>query len=420
MINNYSNHKSKKLRDIEINITSLWYSIVFLFALNFYNKASYLFICLVIISVIVIFLKECKFKITLDSVLIFLFSISYFLILSIYQPVGISTILIFLIGPIACFSIGYFIISENNKVFEKTMLAGILGLFIHGLFNMIKYFQVYGFNSIEGARVVPDIWTGISVAATLQGTYFSLISSLLFFNIILRKQSVLSGTLITCIIFSLISSFILGNRTIVYILIFSFIVNFLVFIVISRMKIKKVVNIVSKISAVFLIVFIVYINNFFGLKEFILNSAWYQRSESNVLIEDPRFLIYQTAFSQMFDFPLGGYRMNFMYAHNLWLDILHATGLIPFFFLLLYTLVTVKNLLGILTVSGISLYKKIFTVSIYLGFFLTFMVEPILEAVPFMFLIFILFNGMTKKALDICRSHAKPIRGIYNENTMAH
>ena len=75
-MNYYSlNNKPNKLRDIKINVEWLWYSIVFLFALNFYNKASYLLICLILISLVVIFLENCKFKITLDLILIFLFGI---------------------------------------------------------------------------------------------------------------------------------------------------------------------------------------------------------------------------------------------------------------------------------------------------------------------------------------------------------
>ncbi|MER2036786.1 MAG: hypothetical protein ABS944_01475 [Solibacillus sp.] len=411
-----------KKADIKINVGWLWYSIVFLFALNFNNKAPYLMILLIIIGFIVILLKNSKFKITLDLLPIFLFSIFYFIILTNYQPVGMSTILLFLIGPIACFSIGYFIISENDKVFERTMLAIILGLFIHGLFNMIKYFQVYGFISIGGARVVPDIWTGINIAATMQGTYFSLISSMLFYSIFLKKQRsfFLSIILISGIIFSLLSSVILGNRTMLLILIISFLVNFFIFLFFKKIKLNSLVNGVFLVSILLLIGFLVYTNNVLGIKEFILNSTLYKRTESSALFEDSRFLIYQTAIHQMFDFPLGGYKMSFTYAHNLWLDVLNATGLIPFFFLLLYTLISVKNLLGILIISQISIEKKIFFVSNYLGFFLTFMVEPILEAVPFMFLMFILFNGMTKKTLDLNKPRNKPVKERNYANTMAH
>lgn len=399
----YSKNKSNKLPNIGINSEWLWFSIVFLFALNFWGKGHYLLICLFLIGFIVIFLKKCEFKFTFDLILIFSFATSYFLILSYYQYTGMFSIIIYLIGPIACFSIGYFIISPNNKLFERTILAVIFGLFLHGFFNMINYFQVYGINSIDGARTVPDIWTGINIAATLQGTYFSLISSLLFYSIILMKQRayLFSNTIITCIIFSLISSFMLGNRTLIYILIISLIVNLLTFVFLNKLKINELVKVGSLVAILSLIVSLVFINNAFGLKEFILNSTWYERTESSELMEDSRFLIYQVAFNQMFDFPLGGHRMSFTYAHNLWLDVLHATGLIPFFFLLLYTLVSFKNIMGILISSRINIEKKVFFVSIYVGFILTFMVEPILEAVPFMFLMFILFNGMTKKIIDI-------------------
>lgn len=48
------------------------------------------------------------------------------------------------------------------------------------------------------------------------------------------------------------------------------------------------------------------------------------------------------------------------------------------------------------------------------------MVEPILEAVPFMFLMFILFNGMTKKTLDLNKPRNTPVKERNYANTMAH
>ena len=89
------------------------------------------------------------------------------------------------------------------------------------------------------------------------------------------------------------------------------------------------------------------------------------------------------------------------YVHNLWLDVLYATGLIPFFFLIIYTFKSITNLIRLIIQKNTDVELKIFIFSIYTGFFLNFMVEPILEGVPYMFLSFCIINGMIRKQLDL-------------------
>ncbi|MFC4802572.1 hypothetical protein ACFPA1_25000 [Neobacillus sp. GCM10023253] len=401
-----------------------WLVIVFLFSINFYGKGHFLLLLLLLVGLIVINYKKSKFKITIDHLLIFLFSISYFIILFMHRSPGIGAMLIYLIGPIACYFIGYFIIKVDSKFIVKTMLSITLGLFLNGLLNMINYFQIYGFNPNQtGLRVVPNIWSGGVLTDTLQGTYFALVSSILFYSFILLKKGkhiLIPIILIGCTIFSIISSFILGNRTLIAVVMVSFVVSFLVYSYLERKSKKEFFKVLLFVSGLFSLVFIFYISNSFGLKEFVLNSTWYTRTETASMMDDARIRFYKIALSQMLDFPFGGYHMSFTYAHNLWFDVLNATGLIPFFFLLLYTLNSIKGLVNIIIYKSIDMQFKMFTLGIYLGFFLVFMVEPILEGVPYMFLLFILFNGMTNKYIEVYKSMRKSKGEKKYENIMAN
>lgn len=402
----------------------IWLVIVFLFSINLFEKGHLLLLLLLLVGLIVINYKESKFKITIDQLLIFLFSISYFVILSMHRSPGTGAMLIYLIGPITCYFIGYFIIKVDSKFIVKTMLSITLGLFLYGLLNMINYFQIYGFNpNLTGLRVVPNIWTGGVLTATLQGTYFALVSSLLFYSYILLKKGkyiLLPIIIIGCTIFSIISSFILGNRTLIVIVMVSFVISFLVYSFLERKNKKEFFKVLLYFSGLLSLIFIFFISNSFGLKDFVLHSTWYSRTETASMLDDARIKFYKIALSQMFDFPFGGYNMSFTYAHNLLLDVLNATGLIPFFFLLLYTLNSIKGVVNIIIYKSIDLQFKIFTLSIYLGFFLVFMVEPILEGVPYMFLLFILFNGMTNKYIEVCKSMRKSKGEKKYENIMAN
>ncbi|MDC3423477.1 hypothetical protein NC797_03020 [Aquibacillus sp. 3ASR75-11] len=389
------------------NLDWLWLISVFLFSINLLEKGQYWLIGLFITALIIINHKVSKFKITIDLLLIFLFTVSYFIIFSLYRSAGMFTILVFLVGPIACFVLGYFIVKTDYNFIVKSMITISIGLFIHGFLNMLKYFQIYGFRPSISERIIPDIWTGVNIAATLQGTHYAIISSLLFYSIIVlkdRKHILVSSIIILATVLSAIFSFISGTRTLLVIIVINFCFSFLIYGFQRRKNYKEFLKLLFAILSSFTVVYLIYISNTFGIKDFVLNSTWYLRSETNTLESDPRMLFWKTAISQMFQFPFGGYRMGFSYAHNLWLDVLNATGLIPFFFLSIYTIKSFINLFTIIINEFVEIEFKIFIFSTFLGFVLQFMVEPILEGVPYMFLLFLLFNGMTKKYLDLCKS----------------
>lgn len=398
----YTNTEVIKKASIEkVELDWLWLIFIFLFSLNLFNKGNFLLIAVLFVGLIVIEYKKSRFKFTVDFFLLFMFSMTYYLILINYKALGIGAILIYYIGPISLFFIGYFIIKQDNKFIAKSILAIVLGNFIHGFLNMLAYFNIFGFTSLQ--RNVPDVWTGIITSATLQGTYFTLIVSLLFFVLFLYKNKIISAILLCAIIFSLFSSFILGNRTLIIITILVFAINAFLSMYINKNNIKKSLMLLSFLVIFLFLIWILYSFNIFGIKDFIISSQFHNRMEQDSITEDSRFLAYSRAVSQMFDYPFGGYQMNLglKYAHNLWLDVLYATGLIPYFILILYTIKALANLISILQSNQVDQTFKILVASVYLGYILNFMVEPILEGVPYMFLSFCLLNGMIRKYADI-------------------
>lgn len=390
------------------NLDWLWFGLVFLFALNFLAKPNHLLLSVFSIGIILTIYKKSTFKMTVDLLFIWLFSLSYFLILNYYGRGDLGSIFAYMIGPVGSFFIGYCIVKSNNKFIFKTIMAIVFGNFIHGVLNMIMYFRLYGFTtSVIGVRRFPDIWLGFELTSTLQGTFYTLIVSLLFYSMILltrKEKRGLAIILLISTVFSIMVSFIMGNRTLTVIMLISFISNFLLYIILTKRNPQKIIKIIVFTIILILGTGLLYSNNVFGVREFVEGSTWYMRSNIMAANEDPRIALYQKAISQMFDFPFGGYKMNLVtnsYVHNLWLDVLYATGLIPFFFLIVYTFKSIKNLIRLIKQKNTGIELKIFIFSIYTGFLLNFMVEPILEGVPYMFLSFCIINGMIRKQLDL-------------------
>lgn len=411
MHNTYKNVKMDRITFERIKFDWLWLVMIFLFSLNFLAKPNYLLMGVSIIGTAVALYKTSTFKMTIDLLLIWLFSLSYFILLTYHGRGSIGAMLTYMIGPVLSFLIGYSIVNFKNEFIFKTIMAIVLGNFIHGFLNMTSYFRLYGFtSSIIGSRVLPDIWTGKVLSATLQGTYYTLISSLLFYSLILlinKKRKELALVILLSTVFSLLATFIMGNRTLIAIIFITFLSNFILYSALTRKKPRYIIKIIFFIAIFVLAIYLFYTNNIFSIRKFVEGSTWYMRSNTMVVNEDPRIQVYQRAMLQMFEFPFGGYRMDLglSYAHNLWLDVLYATGLIPFFFLIVCTFKLIKNLVQLLKQKNTDIEFKIFIFSVYTGFLLNFMVEPILEGVPYMFLSFCLVNGMIRKQIDLYKKY---------------
>lgn len=73
---------------------------------------------------------------------------------------------------------------------------------------------------------------------------------------------------------------------------------------------------------------------------------------------------------------------------------LYVGGIYPFFTLLLYTLVSLFTWLRLLLAKKVTNEIKILYSSVFLGLMINFMTEPILDGVPYIFLVFCFMNGL--------------------------
>lgn len=112
--------------------------------------------------------------------------------------------------------------------------------------------------------------------------------------------------------------------------------------------------------------------------------------------ETSRFERWKDAIILLSKFPLGVYKLDIHYVHNLWLDVGKKTGFVGLIPLLLFTLGSVKSIFRVIKYSNWDIFAKSVVLCFSLGFLLTFFVEPIIEGYFIMFLIFCLFIGQIK------------------------
>jgi hypothetical protein len=351
----------------------------------------------------IIYSVACNKKFILDSgfFIIFFFSVSYLIVLGLYKPIGLNTLYIYLVGPIAAYIVGQIFISYSYKSLQSTILIMTLGNFFHGILNIFYNIDTYGFSYFfSGQRLFLDIWTRDIYTATLQGTFYTLIASHLFYSLVIRKENLtISNLYIVMIGIAILISILMGNRTLLIIVMTVFIGSYLVYFWLEKkrvMKMRLFIYLIGLIS----IIYLLYAVNIFGLKTIVEKSLFLQRLSNSDIKSNPRFTAYMLALRQMFVYPMGGYKMylgGVSYAHNLWLDVLYATGIIPFIFLILFSISVLINLYKVMKINALPISFRLLMFGIYAGYLLNFMVEPILEGVPQMFLSFCLISGMLSK-----------------------
>ena len=91
--------------------------------------------------------------------------------------------------------------------------------------------------------------------------------------------------------------------------------------------------------------------------------------------------------------PFGWDLKRFGYSHNLWLDVARAAGIIPLIFLILYTFSSIKLFFKSLKMLKDDIFIRTFIIIIFCSFILQFTVEPIIDGMYLLFLLFCTFVG---------------------------
>lgn len=400
---NLQYNKNKILSNIMIILFSLTF-------FNFLNRGSLIFLIGFILYFLFALKKIQIKKETFKEILfIFLFTGSYTFIINLYKDDGPVLNVSYIFAPIIGFLLTYLYLKNFFKYEIKEKKAILLinvmiySFFIHGSLNIIYHFKIYGNFS---TRNLTDIWTQSSKSGTGQNALFILTTvfmPILLYKLMKKNLRLKEIIFYGCpILASLYASFTMGNRTYIMILI---LVTFLTFFI-GKIYIKniKILKIILVIFFILVISLLLYNLNIFGIKEWLESSFIYQRltsKEKYYRQKDPRFNLWKKAFDGMFENPFGGYKTNLSvqgykeggYAHNLWLDVGYSTGIIPFIFLVLYTIKSWLNL-HIFLKSKYSDEIKITFLALMTCLMLSFFVEPIIEGMFLNFLVFFILNGL--------------------------
>lgn len=376
--------------------------LLFLLSMDLMNMSNYLLLIFVIIC---IFSSRGEATLFLNIELSFLILsfMCYFYIYQFYNTISPHTFVVFLFGPIAMYICGQIVISRINSVYFTTLVYTIAaGLFAHGMLNILYFSQNKIDRQTLNGRQILDVWGGFA-SATLQNTYFVMVIALLFFALFISNKFLERTIIISGCAFSVYASIITASRTILYLIV----VVPLICLVLNYYLTKTAKNKFVKIVAVLLLITVFFVVafsiNLLGIQDWYKSTSLAKRiatGSTNTVIKDLRWEYSIMVLSGILDYPLGNNPIQH-YAHNMWLDVARLTGIMPFFFLVIYSALTIKTMILFVTCENIDTKVKYIIFSIYTACFILFFIEPILEGIPHFFALFCFINGMTYKYLRI-------------------
>lgn len=318
------------------------------------------------------------------------FTVFYFtMVLTGKIPINAFYALRYWVGPIVAYYIGITLgkSSVSRVVALITVIA--LGKFLHGCLNVLTSTDL----SIAN-RSVTNFWTGTKTSATLQGTYFTfgiaLASSWLCFGKI--RERGLAVIMAGLTIWNCMQT---ASRTALYMLGIILVCTIVLKEYISKDR-KRFVKFILKTALLIGIVVgaavIAYQYNLLGMRTFFRSSFLGQRlagiEEENAMSRNELWLV---AIQNISKYPLGIPELDY-YAHNLWLDIGLSSGIFSMLLIAIYSGMSMVTMYKVCKM-GLSTNTRILIYTLYLATTIGFMLEPILQAVPYTFCCFVMING---------------------------
>ena len=377
--------------------TPLMYIVLFLVFLASMNVISRYYVFM-FVALGLFFLKPRR-KLYLDMVsisLLFVLGISWVL----FSPN--STISIFgVVKPftyLLCYIMGCAMIRDDTgyssdntpyNLFYKTVLAVALGTFAHYIANWIS-------NAGATNRNTVDIWTGEVMAATGQASLACIPLALAIACIFCKNNTFIKIASIVTVVLVLMYNLVLSGRTLL--------LMFLAIIAIALghrliMQKKGSLKVLVIFVVIVLLLLTLYQANAFGIKSYVEDSPLFDRffaEDSSVDIEEDvrmdRKFYYLENFAEHL---LGGvhFRKDVGYAHDIYLDTYDEAGIFAFIAISAYMLISVFHLIQCIKDKSLPFAYRQIVLCTYVAIYIEFMIEPILQGMPWLFAAFCLIDG---------------------------
>lgn len=311
-------------------------------------------------------------------------------------------------APCCCYFVGMNIVAlvntssyggikkENIQSTAYAVLASVsLGAFAHFTIN-----YVYNLGQSVG-RNTNDIWTGMPMAATGQMAFACMMAGFAVAAFLLPYKKSYRWMAICAIFIIFLYNLILAGRTILVILSILLVCGS-VYLWKKSKRTPMTLNVFFKLFILLLIMAAIYVLNIGNIQEYIKASVLFERFQNNqnvFLNNEQRNFAKIMFLSNMLKYPFGGLHMraSYGYAHDLLLDGYDEYGILGFVLLAMIVIVGAIRLMKVVNNTSYDLFFRLTLLLVIIAILLEFLVEPILEGMPWLFSCYCLINGLISR-----------------------
>ena len=371
--------------------------IFILFCLCFYFQAGHggIYILTALLFSVLVF--SSKYRVfDNNSILIILFSATFnFLPLIVGQKVNFAFALYFTVCPVAFYMYGkgiMNIITKGEQLLDIYIV--IIICFCSFIFINLFLYNNFIYNPIAEERV---LYMGNSeedaISATGIGTFITLcfigIPIFFYFKTKLKRRIFL----LAISILALYTTTFLLNRSGLFSAIMSFLV---VSLYCSRKNFIRAVLVV-------LVIFVLYtLSMHLGWINQDVVDAYAMRNE-DLSTGANRFERWGHAMDNLLVYPFGWAKYEHAYVHNMWLDVARSAGLLPLILIIVITYKIVKDLWWVCKKKTNNI--TVLFLALFICFIASMLVEPTLQSVPGLFLIFLFLAGNMNEYRQLMKSN---------------
>lgn len=354
-----------------------------------------IYIIVIFSFAILMFVPVTKY-IDKTAVLLLSFSIAYCLTLMCFDVASWTNLISYLICPFLFYCFGQFVVDRVDNIDQLTIFWSISIL----LFSVILYMSAIqdiiqnGFVNITRSF---SIWGASTERSAISATLYGLIASLglvglPFFFIKTGTKPIIKCIFLILGICSIMTVLQLVNRT-------GLVVVALTFIILILYNYKsRFFHIIAACAALIFIFCLL-------IKLQIINQdvfqAYIDRNDGvgSVSTAGGRTERWITGLQNIFIYPLGWAheKIQHSHAHNLWLDVARAGGILSFIPLVIATVFSYKTFFKLLRFRDRKFMPLLLGLNVC--FFLSSFVEPVIEAIPLYFYLYLMLWGMQSQLL---------------------
>lgn len=391
------------MRDIKLFIKREFLLLFLLLILFFDLNEKGFYVCF-ILTFYFITIKIFSLINSIDKlgILLILFSISYSVIYSFNPEAFTALIYVYAISPITFYAIGKYFSTKYRSYDVYFFLLLFLSIG-YSLIPAISIIYRIIENGFVGEREIILLTRNNTEGGTVLGSYFTMNMAAIgtiFVQSSRKIENRIKFITLIAFIISVLCVFRVASRTQLFISLISLLVTLSYLIV--KQSFSKSIRLLLTIG-ITLGVLIFSISS-----DSVLLNMLNQRdnSEEQLTEANGRTELWGESLKNLTSKPFGWEMKSDVskYSHNLWLDVDRVAGIIPFIFILFFTISCIYLLTRSLKTAPQNLYFNNTILVWFIGFMAVFFVEPIIEGMYHLFLIFCIYigilSGLNKKALS--------------------